>query len=346
MQATGDDGSHTSLVPSNQKLQTLIADRDLAGREALSASALSEKVQDCTATVYAENTRRAYLSDWKSFENWCKNHDLCPCPCEPQTVGAYLADHSERLKHSSLKRHLSAISAAQRQAGHKLDTRHLAIYNVIVGIRNTYSQPVVRKKPLLTKDILSWCSSLGDSIQELRDKAMLLLGFAAALRRSELVALDICQSKTSIGWIELKPEGLLIQLTRSKTHSGELQTIAVPYGKGRGCPVRAVKLWIDTAKIFDGPLFRRINSKVVTSRRLSSMHVARTVKKVAAFLGKDVSEFSGHSLRAGFVTQAALSGAREWEIQKQTRHKSLDVLRVYIRDGLRWKDGAASKLGL
>ncbi len=329
MQATGDDGSYTSLVPSNKKLQALI-----------------DKVQDCTASVYAENTRRAYLSDWKSFETWCKKHGLCPCPCEPQTVGAYLADHSRKLKHSSLKRHLSAICAAQRQAAHKLDTRHPAIYNVMAGIRNTYSQPVVRKKPLLTKDLLSWCASLRGSIQELRDQAMLLLGFAAALRRSELVALDICQSNTSIGWIELKPEGLLIQLTRSKTHSGELQTIAVPYGKGRGCPVRAIRLWVDTAKIFNGPLFRRINGRVVKSQRLSSMQVSRTVKKVAAFLGKDTSKFSGHSLRAGFVTQAALSGAREWEIQKQTRHKSLDVLRIYIRDGLRWKDGAASKLGL
>ncbi len=310
MQATGNDGSYTSLVSSNQKLQALIADQDLVAKEVLSASALSEKVQDYAATVYAENTRRAYLSDWRSFETWCKKHDLCPCPCEPQTVRAYLANHSERLKHSSLKRHLSAISAAQRQEGHKLDTRHPAIYNIMAGIHNTYSQPV-RKKPLLTKDLLSWCASLGDSIQDLRDQAMLLLGFAAALRRSELVALDTCQNSQSIGWIEFKPEGLLIQLIRSKTHSGELQTIAVPYGKGRGCPVRAIRLWVDRTKIFNGPLFRRINGRIVKSQRLSSMQVSRTVKKVAAFLGKDVSEFSGHSLRAGFVTQAALSRARD-----------------------------------
>ena len=273
-------------------------------------------------------------------------HGLCPLPCDPQTAGAYLADKAESLKHSSLKRRLSAIVAAHRQAGHKLDTKHPAIANVLAGIRRKYNQTVTRKKPLLTSDLLAWCDSLGDSLREIRDKALLLLGFAGALRRSELVSLDLCQDKNSMGWIEFQAEGLLIQLARSKTHSGELQTIAVPYGKGQACPVQAVKSWISKAGIYEGALFRIISRDTITAQRLSAMQVARTVKRVAGLLGKDAKEFSGHSLRAGFATQAALSGASEWEIQKQTRHKSLDVLRGYIREGLRWKEGAASKLGL
>ncbi len=308
--------------------------------------ALIAKVEDCTATVYADNTKRAYLSDWKAFEIWCRGHCLCPLPCDPQTAGAYFADHAEKLKHSSLTRRLAAIVAAHRQAGHNLDTKHPAIANVLTGVRRKYNQTVTRKKPLLTSDLLTWCSGLGNSIKDARNKALLLLGFAGALRRSELVGLDVCQDENSTGWIEFKEEGLLIQLTRSKTHSGSLQTIAIPYGKGDGCPVRAVGSWIDKARIIEGALFRRIRKETVTAQRLSAMQVARVVKQVSAYLGKDESEFSGHSLRAGFATQAALSGASEWEIQKQTRHKSLDVLRVYIRDGLRWKDGAASKLGL
>ena len=308
--------------------------------------ALITKVQDCTATVYAENTKRAYLSDWKAFETWCRGHGLCPLPCDPQTAGAYFADKAERLKHSSLKRRLAAIAAAHRQASHILDTKHHAIANVLAGIRRKYNQTVARKKPLLTSDLLTWCASLGDGIKDVRNKALLLLGFAGALRRSELVGLDVYQNKNSTGWVELQTEGLLIQLARSKTHSGSLQTIAVPYGKGEGCPVQAVKRWIDKAGITEGALFRRVRKETATEQRLSAVQVARVVKRVAAFLGKDAKEFSGHSLRAGFATQAALSGASEWEIQKQTRHKSLDVLRGYIREGLRWEKGAVGKLGL
>ena len=172
---------------SNGDPQALVPAKEL--------QALLAKVQDCTATVYAENTKRAYLSDWKHFETWCSGHGLCPLPCDPQTAGAYFADKADSLKHSSLKRRLSAIVAAHRQAGHKLDTKHPAIANVLAGIRRKYNQTVTRKKPLLTIDLLAWCAGLGDSIKDIRDKALLLLGFAGALRRSELVSLDLCQEQ-------------------------------------------------------------------------------------------------------------------------------------------------------
>ena len=135
-----------ALIPAKQKeLQALIT-----------------KVQDCTATVYAENTKRAYLSDWRAFEKWRRGHGLCPLPCEPQTAGAYFADKAEHLKHSSLTRRLAAIVAAHRQAGHNLDTKRPAIANVLAGIRRKYNQTVTRKKPLLTSDLLAWCDSLGE----------------------------------------------------------------------------------------------------------------------------------------------------------------------------------------
>ena len=124
--------------------------------------ALLSKVQDCTETVYAENTKRAYISDWKAFEAWCRGHGLCPLPCDPQTAGVYFADKAESLKHSSLTRRLSAIVAAHRQAGHTLDTKHPAIANVLAGIRRKYNQTVTRKKPLLTSDLLTWCAGLRD----------------------------------------------------------------------------------------------------------------------------------------------------------------------------------------
>ncbi len=300
------------------------------------------KVDKYAKDAISYNTQLARKSDLQAFRSWCIQRDLCDFPTEHSTVGAYLADNAENLSYNTLKRRLSSIVTAHKETQKPILARHPDISRVMAGIRR-FSAPPKPKKPILTQDLLPWIETLSNDLRDLRDKAMILLCFAGALRRSELVGLDVCQADRSNGWIEHAAQGLLIHLARSKTHVGSVETVIVPNGQA----VNAVHEWLTRAGLHQGPLFTNISVKgQVIEKRISARTVARKVKQIAKFLGKDVSDFSAHSLRAGFATQAAINGASEREIQKQTRHKSLEILRGYIRDGQRWQDSAASKLGL
>jgi integrase len=181
-----------------------------------------------------------------------------------------------------------------------------------------------------------------DNLRGIRDRALLLVGFAGAFRRSELVALDVAD-------VALTPEGLLLTLRRSKTdQEGAGRQVAIPFGsRAETCPVRALRAWLDATAITEGPVFRWVHGRrSVSSMRLTGQSIALVVKKYAAAAGLNVADFSGHSLRAGFVTSAARAGEPERRIMRQTGHKSIEMVLRYVRQANAFTDNAALSLGL
>jgi integrase len=246
------------------------------------------------------------------------------------------------VKTATLRRRLSAISIAHQAAGHPTPTTDLFVRSAWSGIRRTHGVAENSKQALLTDDIRKMIASLPDSIIGARDRCVLLLGFASALRRSELVALDVDD-------VVETTDGLIVTVRRSKTDQERAgRHVGVPYGSNPlTCPVRALRAWLDASGIEVGPLFRSIDRHGhIADRRMSDRAVALIVKRAAEAVGLDPSVVAGHSLRSGMATSAARAGATEAEIMNQTGHTSLPVLRRYIRRGSLFRDNAATKLGL
>jgi site-specific recombinase XerD len=290
----------------------------------------------------AANTRRAYRADWADFVAWCAKYRRQPLPALPDTVAYYLADCSERLKVSTLQRRLATIAEAHRAAGHESPNRHARVRLVWQGIRREKGIAQDHKKPALTKHIRLMVAHLPDTLLGLRDRALLLLGFAGAMRRSELVGLDVSD-------VAQADEGLVVTIRKSKTDQARQgRKVGIPFGSSpETCPVRAVQGWLGASGVEDGPLFRPVNRHgQVLKNRLSAWAVAEVVKRSLKAAGKSARGYSGHSLRAGLVTQAAIAGASERSIQEQSGHRSLLVLRRYIRDGSLFRENAATKVGL
>ena len=213
---------------------------------------------------------------------------------------------------------------------------------VWAGIRREKGIAQNHKKPTLTKHIREMVENLPVGLLGVRDRALILLGFAGAMRRSELVGLDVCD-------VAFTDEGLVVMIRKSKTdQAGKGRKVGIPYGENLlTCPVRAVNEWIEEAEIEDGPLFRSVNKHGdVQETRLSDKAVALVVKRSLVAAGKTSRGFSAHSLRAGLITQAAMAGVSERAIQDQSGHKSLAVMRRYIRDGSLFRENAAAKVGL
>ena len=259
-------------------------------------------------------------------------------------VGVYLADRAATLKPSTLSRRLAAISVQHRQAGHHLNTRAPQIRDVMTGIRRQKAKDgvvVTKKTAAVSDDIRAMVGTLAVTPLGIRDRALLLLGFAGAFRRSELVGLEIAD-------IAVRREGLAVTIRHSKTDQvGEGRQVAICYGADpASCPVRAVKAWLAMVGT-DGPVVRAINKGGrIGSERLSDKAVALVVKRTAEAAHLDPDLYAGHSLRSGFATTAARNGASEAAIMRQTGHKSLQVVRGYIRSGELFRDTAAAKLGL
>src|SRR5262245_8719499 len=290
----------------------------------------------------AANTRRAYRSDWADFVAWCAKYRRQPLPAHPDTVAYYLADRSERLKVSTLQRRLATIAEAHRAAGHESPNRHARVRLVWQGIRREKGIAQDHKKPALTKHIRMMVAHLPDTLPGARDRALLLLGFAGAMRRSELVGLDISD-------IAQADEGLVVTIRKSKTDQvRQGRKVGIRFGSSpETCPVRAIHAWLEASGIEDGSLFRPVNRHgQVRDARLSDWAVAEVVKRSLKAAGKSARGYSGHSLRAGLVTQAAMGGASERSIQDQSGHRSLIVMRRYIRDGSLFRENAAAKVGL
>jgi len=307
--------------------------KDLAGR----ARAFMESAK-------AENSRRAYRSDWHHFESWCRDHGLACLPATPETIALYLTALAADHKPASLQRKLTSLTRAHQAAGFPTPATmdNVVVSETLKGIRRSLGTAQPGKEPLLTADILNMLDALDDGLLGRRDRALLLVGFAGGFRRSELVSVDVED-------IAETADGLVVRVRRSKTDpEAKGTTVALPYGSTAAtCPVRSWRAWIAAAGITTGPAFRSVDRHGRVGRgRMNAGSVARLIKRAAEAAGLDPARYAGHSLRAGFATQAFLNGAAEVSIMRQTRHKSLDTLRKYIRDRSLFRDNPAAKLGL
>jgi site-specific recombinase XerD len=309
----------------------------------LEVARLVERAADYAAAAKASNTLRAYAADWRTFTAWCAARGLEARPAVPRTVAAYIASMADEGRRvPTIERAIVSISQAHRVAGLETPTKHPAVAEVRSGIRHRLGVAQRRVAPLVVSELRAAVKALGDSLLGVRNRALLVLGFAAALRRSELVALDV-------GDLEFTTDGLVVHIRRSKTDGeGEGAKIGVPYGSHSAtCPVRTVRGWLEATGLTTGALYRDIGrAQVLGKDRLSDRQVANVVKAAARAAGLDAARFSGHSLRAGLATTAALAGKSERVIMKQTRHRSERMVRRYVREAELFNENAASGIGL
>ncbi len=294
------------------------------------------------AAATAPNTRRAYRSDWTDFVAWCERYDLTALPATPETVARYLSALAAVAKVSTVGRRLTAIAKAHRTAGHDSPTKSEVVHLTMRGIRRTHGIAPTQKAPTLLVDLRAMVAALPETPLGTRDRALLLLGFAGAFRRSELVSLDVAD-------LAFGERGLTVTVRRAKGDQEGAGTIkGIPFGRhGLTCPVTAVRDWLDMSAITDGPVFRPINRHgQIRSARLGDKAVALVVKRAAAAVGLDPDKYAGHSLRAGLATAAAAAGAQERDIMRQTGHRSVQMVRRYIRAGELFHDNAAAIAGL
>jgi site-specific recombinase XerD len=321
-----------------------------AGVDLERLAALDAKVADALRSSRAEATLRAYSTDVADFREFCRSVGLDWMPAEPATVAAYIAelasppDDRAPMAASTIRRRLAGIGEAHKHAGVPNPCMDPLVKQVMQGVRRQIGvAPRHRKVGLSTADVRAIVETLdGAKLIDVRDKALLLLGFATALRRSELVALDVED-------VENHPEGLLVWRRRSKTdQESRGHRVEVAYGNHvETCPVRAYRTWLDEAGIDSGPVFRAVNRHAqVSKHRLSDRSVADVIKKHVTRLGYPSSEYAGHSLRRGFATEAARNGAPERTIASTTGHTTTKGLQPYIADAEVMKDPPSRYLDL
>lgn len=304
---------------------------------------VTERAKEYAQQSKAENTLRAYRSDWRLFVEWCDLQGLASLPAAPATVALYLTAEAEAGRATStLSRRLSSISQAHQAAKHDSPTHDLQVRTVWAGIRRAKGTAQKRVAPVVTEELRAMVDALPDTLAGLRDRALLLVGFVGAFRRSELVSIDA---------EDLTPTaaGFVLNLQRSKTdQEGEGEQKAIPYGSNPStCPVRALQAWLEAAGIESGPVFRGVNRHGhVAAGRLSGRSVANIIKRHAEAVGLDAERYSGHSLRAGFATSSARAGAQERDIARVTGHRSERILRRYIREGQLFENPALDAVGL
>lgn len=318
------------------------------------AAAAMEEMQDLrreaaghAMNARAANTRRAYDSDWRSFTSWCDERGFTSLPAHPEVIVSYLADLGRQgKKMSTVTRHLTTITRAHKMAGHPSPRHNPLVSDVVRGMENKYSVAKSGKDPLLVDHVRAMVSQLGEGLSDIRDRALVLVGFSGGFRRSELVGLDVED-------VRFVDAGMAIRLRRSKTdQKGEGRPIGIHRGEHLDtCPVRALQMWLAAAGVTSGPIFRGLRKDgdgglAVKSSRLCDKTVADVVKRLADAAGIDKRLFSGHSLRSGFATAAAVGDASEASIMKQTGHKTSKMVRHYIRDADLFRDNASRRLGL
>lgn len=303
---------------------------------------LRASARDLAEQSRSISTRKAYEADVKAFCAWCRDRGLSCLPASPETVSVYIAALREgQYSPATIARRLASISTYHQVAGYESPTRHPVVRAVLSGLRRSASSQR-RVNALSVEDVRRMVLATDKGLLGIRDRALLLVGFASAMRRSEVCSLGIDD-------VAFVTEGLLLSLRRSKTNQeGEPETIAVPYGSDpKTCPVRSLRTWIDAAGITDGHLFRSVNRHgQVSQGHLTDRVVAMVVKRLGEKIGLDPANLAGHSLRAGFATSAARAGAPSHSIRRQTRHKSDAMLSRYIRQGTQWDDHAGMRLGL
>ena len=293
----------------------------------------------------ANNTVRAYKSDFNDFELFCTQNGFKSLPSNPKVVSLYLTQLSTKeIKISTLKRRLVSIGVIHKLKGHYLDTKHPSIVENIMGIKRRKGSAQRGKKPILINNLKTIINVIDnkniEKIKKLRDRSIILIGFSGGFRRNEIVSLDFDD-------LEFVSEGLKIRLRRSKTDQfGEGFVKGLPYfDNSEYCPVLSLKNWIKLSNIESGPLFRRFSKgSKLTENRLTDQTVALLIKKYLKLAGIDNKNYSGHSLRSGFATSAAESGAEERTIMAMTGHKSTEMVRRYIKEANLFKNNALSKI--
>jgi len=293
----------------------------------------------------ALNTIRAYKSDYKDFGLFCAQNGFRTLPADPKIVSLYLTHLSTKdVKISTLKRRLVSIGVIHKLKGHYLDTKHPSIIENIMGIKRRKGSIQKGKKPLLIntlKQIIDVIDSYNnEEIKKFRDRSLILIGFSGGFRRNEIVSLDYED-------LDFVGEGLKINLKRSKTDQfGEGAVKGLPYfDNSQYCPVLSLKKWIEVSNIKYGPLFRRFaKGSKLTENRLTDQTVALLIKEYLKLAGIDSKNYSGHSLRSGFATSAAESGAEERSIMAMTGHKSTEMVRRYIKEANLFKNNALNKI--
>jgi len=292
-----------------------------------------------------ENTRRAYAADWHGFLLWCTEYGRSPLPAHEQTIVLYLTDLAETHKISSLRRKTAAISVAHQLASFASPTRSADVRLALRGIARSQAADGHSRRqatPLLVEDVIAMARACNDDLRGKRDAALILVGFAGGFRRSELVSLRFED-------LQRTPEGILLRLRRSKTdQTGEGAEKAIFFGRTPSrCPVLRLESWTVAAGIEHGPLFPRIRKGGrVTDTALTPQSVTNILRERAEQAGIEPQRISGHSLRAGFVTQALISGADYPSIARQTGHRGMQTIMQYDRGRSRFAGNAAQNLGL
>ena len=294
----------------------------------------------------ANNTLRAYKSDFKDFGIFCANHGFSSMPTQPKIVSLYLTHLSTNSKVSTLRRRLVSIGVVHKLKGHYLDTKHPVIIENLMGIKRKKGSIQKGKKPLLINHLKQIINVIDDQkiekIKKLRNRTLILIGFGGGFRRTELISIN----HEDLDFVE---EGVKITLKRSKTDQfGEGMIKGLPYFTNeKYCPVTSLKNWINLSKIKNGPIFRRFaKSSILTKHRLTDQSVALLIKDYLRLAGIENQNFSGHSLRSGFATVAAESGADERSIMSMTGHKSSQMVRRYIREANLFKNNALNKVNI
>lgn len=362
------DAKKPSSVPSDTINDAQHDERDRLNRDAIALpphvagsgtlDRLVDTARDYAKASTAENTNKAYAADWKHFARWCRLKGAEPLPPSPEMIGLYLTDlaapagPSPALSVSTIDRRLSGLAWNYAQRGFTLDRKDRHIATVLTGIKRKHARPPVQKEAILPEDILAMVATLGFDLRGLRDRAILLLGYAGGLRRSEIVSLDVGNDDTidSGGWLEILDDGAVLTLN-AKTGWREVEV-----GRGSSeqtCPVHALEQWLHFAKIDFGPVFVRTSrdGKKALEVRLSDKHVSRLIKATVLKSGirselpeKDrLALFSGHSLRAGLASSAEVD---ERFVQKQLGHASAEMTRRYQRRRDRFRVNLTTAAGL
>ena len=292
----------------------------------------------------ANNTLRAYKSDFNDFGSFCAKHGFKSIPTEPKIVSLYLTYLSKNSKISTLRRRLVSISVVHKLKGHYLDTKHPIIVENLMGIRRVKGSIQKGKKPILISHLKSIINVIDEQkieeIKKLRDKSIILIGFGGGFRRRELISIDYED-------LEFVDEGLKIIVKKSKTDQyGEGMIKGLPYFTNEAyCPISNLKKWLNISNIKSGPIFRRFSKGLsLTNKRLTDQSVVLLMKEYLKLAGIENKNFAGHSLRSGFATVAAESGADERSIMAMTGHKTTQMVRRYIKEANIFKNNALNKI--
>ena len=309
---------------------------------------LIQKANDLIRAAKAPSTRKAYQSDFRIYDSWCTDHGLASLPSAPETIALYIASCVvAHLAPATIARRLASISKAHQAAGFEnspASTEHFVVGEVLKGARRTLGVAQKCKDPLLLNDICRLLAACPKNLLGLRDRALILTGFAGAFRRSELCAMAVSD-------LSFSDSGLVINIPRSKADQEQAgDKVAIPFGEHEEtCPIEALRKWLTAAQIREGTVFRAVTRHGKLARSARGLHrdsIAAIYKTAAGRAGINATNIAGHSVRAGMATQVALNGSSERAIAKTTRHRSRRVLRRYIRPGELFRENASASLGL